>query len=117
LKVFFDEDVPGKLAKSLPGYDIRTVVGMQWGGIKNGELLTLIEREGFNVFVTGDKNMETQQRLENRPFAVLILSAINWPVIRPHIHKISAALDDAQPGTVRTIDCGAFVPRWQRPSE
>lgn len=32
-----------------------TVVSMQWGGIKNGELLTLIERERFDVFLTGDK--------------------------------------------------------------
>ncbi len=42
------------------------------GGIKNGALLTLVEREGFHVFLTGDKNMEHQQRLEGRPFAVLI---------------------------------------------
>jgi hypothetical protein len=52
---------------------------MQWGGIKNGALLTLIERERFNVFLPGDKNMQNQQRLEDRPFAVLIMSAINWP--------------------------------------
>jgi hypothetical protein len=66
-----------------------TVVSMQWGGIKNGELLTLIERECFNVFLTGDKNLPNQQRLEDRPFAVLIMSAINWPVIRPYVHKVS----------------------------
>ena len=51
---------------------------MQWGGIKNGALLTLIEREGFDVFLTGDKNMDKQQRLEGRRFAVLIMSAINF---------------------------------------
>ncbi len=89
---------------------------MQWGGIKNGELLTLIERERFDVFLTGDKNMLSQQRLEDRPFAVLILSAINWPVVRPHVHQISMALDAARPGTVNTIDCGVFVPRPKRSS-
>ena len=79
---------------------------------------TLIERERFDVFLTGDKNMENQQRLEGRPFAVLIMSAINWPVVRPHIHKISVALDEARPGTVNTIDCGVFIPRPKRtPSE
>ncbi len=81
------------------------------GRQKNGALLTLIEREGFKVFLTGDKNMANQQRLEGRPFAVLIMSAINWPVVRPHIQKISDAIDKAQPGTVKTIDCGVFVPR------
>ena len=84
---------------------------MEWGGVKNGALLTLIENEGFDIFLTGDKNMGAQQRLEGRPFAVLVMSAINWPVVRPHIHKIVAALDAAQPGTVTTIDCGEFKPR------
>jgi hypothetical protein len=87
---------------------------MQWGGVKSGALLTLNERECFDVFLTGDKNMENQQRLEGRPFAVLIMSAINWPVVRPHVHKISEALDDARPGTVNTIACGIFVPRPKR---
>ncbi len=84
---------------------------MQWGGVKNGALLKLIEREGFEVFLTGDKNMATQQRLEGRPFAVLIMSAINWPVVRPHVHKIAVAIDEAQPGTVKTIECGEFIAR------
>jgi predicted nuclease of predicted toxin-antitoxin system len=117
LKVLFDEDVPGKLVRYLPLHEIHTVVTMQWGGIKNGQLLKLIEREAFNVFLTGDKNMENQQRLEGRPYAVLIMSAINWPVVRPHIHKISVAIDDARPGMLNTIDCGVFIPRLKRDSE
>jgi predicted nuclease of predicted toxin-antitoxin system len=117
LKVLFDEDVPSKLARCLPQHEIHTVVSMQWGGIKNGDLLTLIERERFDVFLTGDKNMDKQQRLEGRPFAVLIMSAINWPVVRPHIDKISIALDEAEPGSVKTIDCGVFIARLNRPSE
>jgi predicted nuclease of predicted toxin-antitoxin system len=114
LKVLFDEDVPAKLARSLPRHEIHTVVSMQWGGIRNGALLELMERECFDVFLTGDKNMDRQQRLERRPFAVLIMSAINWPVVKPHIEKISVALDEAQPGTVGTIDCGVFVARLKR---
>lgn len=105
MKVFFDEDVPRKLVRLLPQHDIHTVVSMEWGGI------TLIEREGFQVFLTGDKNMEAQQRLENRPFAVLVMSAINWPVVRPHIHKIASALSAARPGTIEMINCGVFKPR------
>jgi hypothetical protein len=117
LKVLFDEDVPAKLARSLPKHEIHTVVNMQWGGIKNGDLLTLVELGRFDVFLTGDKNMDRQQRLEGRPFAVLIMSAINWPVIKPHIHKISAAVDVAESGTVKMLDCGAFIPGVKRPSQ
>jgi hypothetical protein len=63
----------------------------------------------LKVLFDEDKNMEKQQRPEGRPFAVLIRSAINWPVVRPHVHRISAALDDARPGMVLLIDCGTFV--------
>ena len=111
MKVLFDEDVPRKLIRFLPQHEIETVVSMEWGGIKNGALLTLIEREGFQVFLTGDKNMEAQQRLEDRPFAVLVMSAINWPVVRPHVQTIAAAIDAARPGTVGAVECGAFIPR------
>ena len=45
----------------------------------------MIEVEGFDVFPTEDKNMENQQRLEGRSFAVLVMSAINWPVVRPPV--------------------------------
>ena len=74
------------------------------------------EREFFEVFITGDKNMQSQQRLEGLPFAVLIMSAINWPVVRPHVQMIFAAVNSARPGTVSTIDCGTFVPRPKRTS-
>jgi hypothetical protein len=47
---------------------------------------------------------------------VLILSAINWPVIKPHIQQISEALDEAETGTVKMIDCGVFLPGAKRPS-
>ena len=67
MKVLFDEDVPRKLARSLLRHEIHTVAGMQWGGIKNGALLALIERASFDVFLTGGKNMENQQRLEGVP--------------------------------------------------
>lgn len=114
MKVFFDEDVPRKLVRYLPNHEIATVADMQWGGIKNGELLRLIEREGFEIFLTGDKNMESQQRIEGRPFAVLIMSAINWPVVRLHIHEIAAAVHAASPGKVTRVDCGEFVARSNR---
>lgn len=111
MKILLDEDVPQKLVRSLPTHEVHTVVSMQWGGIKNGALLNLIEGEGFHVFVTGDKNMPNQQTLAGRPFAILILSAINWPVIQPHLQKIIGAIATAQPGTVNAVDCGVFVRR------
>jgi hypothetical protein len=112
LNILFDEDVPSKLARSLPQHEIHTVVSKQWGGIKNGALLTLIGLEGFDR----DKNMGKQQRLK-AVRSVLILSAINWPVIRPHIQEVAVALNEAEAGTVKTVECGVFIARLKRPKE
>jgi hypothetical protein len=61
--------------------------------------------------------MGNQQRLEDRPFAVLVMSAINWPVVMPYIEKISVAIDEAMPGNVKTVDCGVFIARSKRESD
>lgn len=108
MKVLFDEDVPRKLMRFLPQHDIETVVSMDRGSIKNGALLNPIEAAAVQVFITGDKAMQTQQRLEGRLFAVLIMSAINWPVVRPHVQTIAAAIETEAPGTVNPIACGTF---------
>ena len=58
--------------------------------------------------------MPYQQQLAKQSFAVLILTAINWPVVRLHVKKIAAAVAAAQAGTVTLVDCGLFVPRSNR---
>jgi len=107
-KIFFYEDMPRKLVRFLPQYDIQTVITMQWGGTKNGALLQLIEQCRFEDFLTGDKNMPNQQQLAGRPFAVLIMTRINWPVVKLHLTKIVTAIDAALPGSVYTVECGTF---------
>jgi hypothetical protein len=114
LKILLDEGVPHPLALKLPGHDVRTVAGQGWLAVKNGRLLALIESEGFQVFVTGDKNLQHQQSLLGRPFRTLILSAISWPVIRRHLPAIAEAVDHSAPGTILLVDCGVFVPTRKR---
>jgi hypothetical protein len=114
LKILLDEDVPQPLTRALGTHDVSTVVSMGWASIKNGELLELIAERGFEVFITGDKRMPTQQHLHDRPFAVLILSAINWPVIRRHIAAIEVAIERAEPGMVSHVECGVFVPKQRQ---
>jgi hypothetical protein len=111
LKILLDEDVPRKLARLLVSDVVETVVSMGWGGVKNGALLALVERAGFEVFVTGDKNMQAQQRLGGRGFGVVILSAISWPVILAHVEAVIAAIGKARAGSVQMVDCGKFIPR------
>jgi len=49
---FLDECVPRKLKNSFPGHECQTVPEAGFAGKKNGELLYLADRAGFEVFVT-----------------------------------------------------------------
>ncbi len=44
-------------------------------GRKNGELLTLAERLGFQVFVTLDRGLEYEQNLRGRIIVVILIRA------------------------------------------
>ena len=82
--------------------------------VKNGQLLALIERAQFDAFITNDKKMEAEGQLSRRPFAILILSATNWNLIKPHVGIIADALEAAKPGEVARVDVGRFVPVKRR---
>jgi hypothetical protein len=84
---------------------------MQWGGLRNGELLDAAEREGFEVLITGDQSMPSQQHIAGRKLAIVSLSAIEWPIIKSHVAAIAAAAAVAKPGTVVHVQCGTFVRR------
>lgn len=111
-----DEGVPRQLAAHLPDHDVTTVPNAGWAGVKNGELLGLIENTGFRAFVSCDLNIPMQQgHLERRPFAVLLLTTNHWPTMEPHTGLIAAALDQSEPGKIETVDCGKFIARKFRP--
>jgi hypothetical protein len=74
VKLLLDECIDRRLSRDLVGYDVKTVPQMGWAGIKNGELLTLAEKE-FDVFITVDRNLSFQQNLPKFNIAVLVLHA------------------------------------------
>jgi hypothetical protein len=62
-------------------------------------LLAEAERAGFDVFLTADKNIRYQQNLAGRRIAVVVLSTPQWPLVRLHAAKITAAINAATPGS------------------
>lgn len=75
MKVLLDECLPRKLKDRFAGHDCYTVPEVSLGGKKNGELLSMAERQGFGVFLTMDKGLEYEQNLAGRQIAVIILRA------------------------------------------
>jgi len=74
-KLLLDECIPRKFKSHLSGYDCLTVPEAGWAGKKNGELLSLAENAGFQVFVSLDQGIEFQQNLTGRNVAVILLRA------------------------------------------
>ena len=73
MKILLDESLPEQLANELGEHEVITVSQMGWKGKKNGELIQLIQKEEFQVFITVDKNLRYQQNLKNLPFTIIVL--------------------------------------------
>ena len=63
MRVLLDECLPRKLKREVQADTVSTVPEMGWASTKNGALLHLAEQD-FNIFLTNDKNLESQQNLK-----------------------------------------------------
>jgi predicted nuclease of predicted toxin-antitoxin system len=72
MNLLLDECLDRHLAALLLGYYVRTVPQMGWASIKNGELLARAQ-EKFDVFLTVDRNLPSQQHLIKFDIAVLVI--------------------------------------------
>jgi len=97
VKILLDECIDRRLMKEIVGHDIRTVPQMGWATIKNGELLTLAEKE-FDVFITVDRNLSFQQNLPRYNIAVIILRA--WSNRLRDLRHLAPKLLEVLPTTI-----------------
>jgi hypothetical protein len=80
-----------------------------WGGLKNGKLLQTAEDDGFfDVFLTGDQSLRYEPDMSGRRLAIIVLSSVEWRIVKDHLPKMVAAIDNAAPGSVEAVDCGKF---------
>ena len=73
---------------------------MSWAALKNDALLSEAEQSGFAVMLMADKGIKSQQRMEGRLSAVVILRAHNTK-LKPHLLMIPEVLEiltTIQPG-------------------
>ena len=63
MKILLDENIDVNFVKEFTQHEVETVKSMLWTGKVNGELLTLAEKNGFNIFITLDSNLVYQQNL------------------------------------------------------
>ncbi|MDH3209432.1 MAG: hypothetical protein OEM00_10565 [Burkholderiaceae bacterium] len=104
MKVFVDECIDWRLARSIQGHDTKTSRQMGWSTIKNGDLLALVAKE-FDVFVTVDRNLSFQQNLPAFPIAVIVLRAPSNRLadLQCLIPNLLAYIPVATPGAVTYV--------------
>ncbi len=103
MRIVFDHNVPKRLRSLLPGHAVTTSRELGWDKLKNGDLLNAAQEHGFDVMVTGDKNISYQQNLEGRKLALVILADTDWPTLKQNPAPIIAALDEAKPGSFKLL--------------
>ena len=95
MKILLDENIPAKLKLDFgEEHETKTVRDMKWLGKKNGELLGLAAFNGFDIFITLDKNLKNQQNLEKVQikFIVLVATDNKHQTLQPYIEKIKSIL-------------------------
>src|SRR5580692_2640349 len=99
MRVLFDQATPVPIRASLKGHEVRTAAQQGWDTLKNGELLTVAEADGFDVLLTTDKNIRYQQNLAGRKIAIVVLGLQQWPQLRNHVQRVVETINAAATGS------------------
>jgi hypothetical protein len=95
--ILLDENLPVALRHQLSEFNVVTVQFQGWSGKQNGELIQLIDGR-FDVFLTGDKNLRYQQRIETRSIAIVDLPFTRLQSLEPFLEKIRKAIRNSVAG-------------------
>lgn len=107
MKILLDENLPKKLKlKFSDEHKTFTVREKDWNGRKNGELLGLMTLEGFDRFVTIDKNLQFQQNISRFPVRLFILNAPNNKIetLLPYIENLKLLLSESTQNQISIIE-------------
>lgn len=104
MRILLDESAPRRLKELLQGHEVRTVQEHRWRGKENGELLDLASRE-FEVFVTPDRNLPSQQNLAQFEIAIVVLAAgrNRMRTYEPLVDQIRQAVKAAKAGETKWV--------------
>lgn len=97
MKILLDENIDVRLKHLFQAcHDVYTVRDMQWTGIKNGELLRLIEENKFEVWIVVDKNIPYQQNIKTLRCFIIVLDVLRNTLthLKPLVPKISLVLEE-----------------------
>jgi predicted nuclease of predicted toxin-antitoxin system len=77
VKILLDHNLDWRLSRALPDHEVKSTLQMGWDTLMNGVLLSEAESEGFQIMITADKSIKTQQSITGRSIALIVLRAPN----------------------------------------
>ena len=101
MKILLDENLDWRLEEFLPGHEVKSVPRIGWAGLKNGRLLARAQAD-FDVLITMDSSMVSQQNLSKVKIAIVALHARSNRLAdtSPLMPKVLALLPTLKPGKV-----------------
>jgi predicted nuclease of predicted toxin-antitoxin system len=105
MRILLDENLNWRLERFLTGHACSSMPRIGWAGVKNGQLLQQAAAAGFDVLISMDGSLATQQNLAQLKWAIVILRA---PTNRledtsPLMSQVLAVLPTLQPGQVSIV--------------
>jgi len=104
MRILFDNGTPKPIARALTGHEITYARGIGWHELGNGELIQQAEEAGYEVLLSTDKNIRSQQNLSGRRIALVVLGNQQWPLVKLHLDRIAAAVNACIPGSYTEVE-------------
>lgn len=101
MRVLLDEMLDRRLKRWLPERaEVVTVRERGWDSKKNGELLTLAEKE-FDILLTTDRGIPHQQDLSRFDLTVVVLTAKSNRLsdLEPHVGEVGRLIEELEAGS------------------
>jgi predicted nuclease of predicted toxin-antitoxin system len=104
MRILLDESLPRKLGFLLAGHYVRTVQQIGLSGLDNVKLLAAASVD-FDVLITGDQNMESQQNQVYLSMGVIVLLAPSNKLesFLPLVPELLRTLDGFTPNTFTVL--------------
>ena len=102
MRILLDENLDWRLEQFLPGHEVKSVPRIGWAGLKNGKLLARAAQANFDMLLTMDGSMASQQNLSKINLAIAALRAPSNRLAdtSPLMPKVLALLATLKPGKV-----------------
>jgi len=111
MRVSFDHNVPRQLRLHLRGHLVQTAQDRGWDTLANGDRLRTVQRDGFELFVSCDKDFDRYAGDPQRTVALLLLNTNHKPSLMAAHQQLAEAVERAVPGSFEWL----MIARTQSP--